>query len=212
MATTLRSTRTETRGARPSERGSAFLFVLLALLVLTVVGLSLSFVTSTEAQIGGIAKSSTRAFYAADAGPGIQISLYEFALDKGKVVLDAPSLSDLTTASDQVDMSPALVLYKGPCNLCSRNEGNEEYEAINFGVTSLGRRLASAGGAETELARRVVSGMYFRQPSKEIEIQFSDREVDPSNSSDFIKAEGGLAWFTDQALPPAETDDGGDET
>lgn len=200
---TNRTLRPQPRDDRRGERGSAFLFVLLALLVLTIVGLSLSFVTQTEAQIGGIAKSSTRAFYAADAGPGIQISLYEFAWDKGKVILDEPALSAITSAKDQVDMSPALVLYKGPCNLCSRNEGNEEYEAINFGVTSLGRRLAGAGGAENELARRIVSGMYFRQPSKEIEVQFSDREVDPSNSGDFIKAEGGLAWFTDQALPPA---------
>jgi len=203
MATN-RHLRTVRRDASSGERGSAFLFVLLALLVLTIVGLSLSFVTQTEAQIGGIAKSSTRAFFAADAGPGIQISLYEYAWDKGRVILDTNNVSALTTANDQVDMSPALVLYKGPCNLCSRNEGNEEYEAINFGVTSLGRRVANAGGADTELARRVVSGMYFRQPSKEIEIQFSDREVDPTNSSDFIKAEGGLSWFTDQALPPAD--------
>lgn len=206
MATS-RTFRPRAADARASERGSAFLFVLLALLVLTIVGLSLSFVTQTEAQIGGIAKSSTRAFYAADAGPGIQISLYEYAWDKGRVILDSSALSALTTAVDQVDMSPALVLYKGPCNLCSRNEGNEEYEAINFGVTSLGRRMGQVGADETELARRVVSGMYFRQPSKQIEIQFSDREVDPSNSSDFIKAEGGLSWFTDQALPPAEAEE-----
>lgn len=200
---TNRDPRPQPRDDRRSERGSAFLFVLLALLVLTIVGLSLSFVTQTEAQIGGIAKSSTRAFYAAEAGPAIQISLYDNAWDKGRVVLDETSIAGITTA-DQVDMSPTLVLYKGPCNLCSRNEGNEEYEAINFGVTSLGRRLVDSGGTETELARRVVSGMFFRQPSKEIEILFSDREVDPSASGAFVRAEGGLLWYTDQDLPPAE--------
>ena len=50
-----------------SEAGSAYIMVLLALVVLTIMGLSLSFMTQTELQIGANERVTTRVFYAADA-------------------------------------------------------------------------------------------------------------------------------------------------
>ena len=73
MKTATRSTvRSRTlRGARPEESGSAYLIVLLVLVVLTILGLSLVSITQTEMQIGSSERVDNRTFYSADAGIGI---------------------------------------------------------------------------------------------------------------------------------------------
>ena len=53
---------------RAGERGSAYVVVLLVLLLLTIFGLGLSLVTQTEMAIGTNQRDATRAFYAAESG------------------------------------------------------------------------------------------------------------------------------------------------
>jgi Tfp pilus assembly protein PilX len=53
------------------EEGSAYLVTLLLLIVLTLMGLSLALVTSTESQIGANERILERVFYTSDAGVGI---------------------------------------------------------------------------------------------------------------------------------------------
>ncbi len=55
-------------------RGSAFLMAMIALAVLTVVGLSLSMVTETESTLGETEKVINEQFYAAESGSTAQIS------------------------------------------------------------------------------------------------------------------------------------------
>jgi hypothetical protein len=61
-----------TRGRRPGasrrERGAALVLAILVLAILTVVGIALMLVTSTEARIAANEWSVNRSFYAADAG------------------------------------------------------------------------------------------------------------------------------------------------
>ncbi len=54
--------------SRQSERGAALVLAILVLAILTVVGIALMLVTSTEARIAANEWSVNRAFYAADAG------------------------------------------------------------------------------------------------------------------------------------------------
>jgi hypothetical protein len=56
------------RTARPQgERGSAYIVVLLALVVLTILALTLTLVTQSEVQIGGAEKTINRNFYASES-------------------------------------------------------------------------------------------------------------------------------------------------
>jgi len=56
------------------RRGSAFLMAMIALAVLTVVGLSLSMVTETESALGDTEKVINEQFYAAESGSTTQIA------------------------------------------------------------------------------------------------------------------------------------------
>ncbi|MEP6800599.1 MAG: pilus assembly PilX N-terminal domain-containing protein [Acidobacteriota bacterium] len=53
---------------RPGERGAALVIAILVLAILTVVGIALMLVTSTESRIAANEWSVNRAFYASDAG------------------------------------------------------------------------------------------------------------------------------------------------
>jgi len=55
-------------GARTRERGAALVIAILVLAILTVVGIALMLVTSTESRIAANEWSVNRAFYASDAG------------------------------------------------------------------------------------------------------------------------------------------------
>ena len=67
-----RATRPYVRAAE-KERGSVFVVALLALVMLTVIGLSLALVTETEMLLGGNEQVITENFYAGDAGAAVAI-------------------------------------------------------------------------------------------------------------------------------------------
>lgn len=54
--------------SRPGERGAALVIAILVLAILTVIGIALMLVTSTESRIAANEWSVNRAFYAADSG------------------------------------------------------------------------------------------------------------------------------------------------
>lgn len=156
--------------SRAAERGSAYLFALLALLVLTVIGLSLVVVTQTEVQIGGAEKSANRVLFGADAGLRIQFGMARNALAKDTVTLDTGA-ADGSPLLERVDMSPFSVLYSGPCALCSLNLGEERYWAVNYVVNAESRRLRNdlpedEACLEPPQAQKLLSSMYFIQPEK----------------------------------------------
>ena len=63
------------RAADPRrEAGSAYLVVLMLLMVLTIIGLSLSVITQTEVIIGGSEKQSTRQLFAATSAVHMQVA------------------------------------------------------------------------------------------------------------------------------------------
>lgn len=62
----MRSNRARLR--RSSERGAALVLAILVLAILTVIGIALMLITSTESRIAANEWSVNRAFYAADAG------------------------------------------------------------------------------------------------------------------------------------------------
>jgi Tfp pilus assembly protein PilX len=156
--------------ANAGERGSVYLFVLLGLLVLTIVGLSLVVVTQTEAQIGGAEKSAVRAMYGAESGLHIQVGLHFLQLDPAgaRFELDESTAGETITGITQVvDVSPYYPIYAGPCALCSVNVGSEQrYYVNNYAVNSEALRFRSGAGgcAETPQAQKLLSAMFMIQP------------------------------------------------
>jgi hypothetical protein len=157
---------------RRAERGSAFLFVLLVLLVLSILGLSLAVVTQSEVQIGGAQKQTTRVFYAADSGLRIQLAAH---LVNGDVAartraLGNPLVLQTTPAAgiqirDLVEVSPFYPIFSGTCNLCMVNP-DSNYNSINHAVTATGLRIGIVSPLDpgTEQARRTVAQMFSLQP------------------------------------------------
>ena len=150
------------------ERGSVYLFVLLGLLVLTIVGLSLVVVTQTEAQIGGAEKSAVRAMYGAESGLHIQVGLHFLQLDPAgaRFELDESTAGETITGITQVvDVSPYYPIYAGPCALCSVNVGSEQrYYVNNYAVNSEALRFRTGDCAETPQGQKLLSGMFMIQP------------------------------------------------
>lgn len=168
MSQRTRSARSATPRPRSSEAGSAYLVAILALVVLTVVGLSLALITQTEMQIGSNERSIERAFYTADSG---------IALATAKtLVTRRPAWSEVKKLMEpegygfrlehRMDISPFFPIGSSPCNLCDVNNageyGSKNYHRTNHVVVSIAERRVP--GSETTLAERAVAAMVEFQP------------------------------------------------
>jgi hypothetical protein len=124
---------------RRSESGSAYLVVLMLLVVLTIIGLSLSVVTQTEVIIGGSEKQSTRQLYAAMSGVHMQVA-YEMV---GKALPWTLTLAtreetlfgQQVTITDMICTLGLVPVTTSTCNLCMMNQ-DSEYKAASYGVTT----------------------------------------------------------------------------
>lgn len=160
-------------GRRRGEEGSAYLFVLMALLVLTVLGLSLAVITQTEVQIGGAERSANRVLYGADAGMRVQLAGSFFA-DYEERRGDRAIRLDSTTVpgailDETVETSTFYPINASPCNVCTVNTGEKRYWVIDHAVSSLAQRVARGDG--TVQASKLVAQMFAIQPK--------ERQIEP---------------------------------
>ena len=152
---------------RRAERGSAYLITLLVLIILSIIGLSLTLVTQTEIQLGSAERTIERTFYAAESG--LQLSIAR-VLAEGNF---APATherrrSELETGQvaeirERVQSSTFLCLGDSPCNLCSINQG-KEYSRRNLVVAVNATRFGVSGTDEVALGRKSVSSMVDVEP------------------------------------------------
>lgn len=170
--------------ARAHERGSAYLFVLLALLVLTAIGLSLVVITQTEVQIGGAEKSAARVLLTADTGLRLQFALSRFGATLPREFSVAESTLGTATVSEPVEVSAFYPIYTGPCALCSVNWGEERYWAVNYVTNAEGQRYADIGGSITAQALKRLSMMFFVQPERDLKVDESIRTYDRTKTAE----------------------------
>ena len=155
------------------QEGSVYILALLALLILTIVGLSLSLVTQSELQIGVNERLSHEAFYSSTAGIDIGTAKALVLPDLRSFELDLAEPSDLANLNvrHRIEVAPFLPILSAPCNLCQINEG-AEFQKINHAVASSATRIAWIGdpagppvGVEpTPLAQERVSVLVAFQP------------------------------------------------
>jgi Tfp pilus assembly protein PilX len=156
------------RRARRCEEGSAYMIVLLALVVLTILALSLAFVTQTELQIGGNERATNRVFYAAESGIAAATARALVTADYKAHVF---TFTDPGTATlgftETVDVSPVLPILDAPCNLCEINDAGtyseKSFRKINHAVTATSVRTS---GSSAALAQKTITAMIEVQPWK----------------------------------------------
>lgn len=152
----------------PSERGSAYLFALLVLLVLTVIGLSLAIITQSEVQIGASERTAVRAFYGSDAALRVQLSSSFTADTQPRTFqLDDPVTIGVASIADEIHASAFYPLDSGHCALCVINTGNKQYWANDHIVTAVTSRTSTVGGTETLYAERTLTSMFVIQPQEQ---------------------------------------------
>jgi len=156
------------------ESGSAYLMALIALAVLTIIGLALVFLTQSEMQVGSNERTLQRIFYEADSGVAIATARVLVNNDHRAVTLTLDELgtSPLGTAllgfKTQLQLAPVVPLSDAPCNLCELNNAgtyNERaYRKINNVITVTATRTTATDA--TPLAQKTVSSMIEVQPWK----------------------------------------------
>jgi PilX N-terminal len=161
------------------QSGSAYLIVLLALVVLTILGLSLSTVTSLEMEVGQNERGATRIFYSADSGIGVAVAhaLTSHEYRSRQILL--PVEVQLEPSGDQVSRGTQLAvsyfvpIQAAPCNLCSVNENETKFYKVNHAVVSSATELTWSGTATSPPANanvralKAVAAMIEFQPSFE---------------------------------------------
>lgn len=157
--------------SRRGERGSAYVIVLLALVVLTILGLALAFVTQTEVQVGATERAVNRTFYSADSGLGVAAAdaLASGRYESQTLVLNQTAVGNLNVA-DRVDVSPMAPILTVRCDWCPANDdGVPKFWKVHHAVTATADRVAWSGAGAppddaTVLGQKTLSVMFEFQP------------------------------------------------
>lgn len=158
------------RAASHGESGSAYILVLLALVVLTIMGLSLAFMTQTEVQIGANDRVVSRVFYAAESGIAASATRAIVSADYSAhtYTFTEPGTVPGLDFKSSVDVSPVLPILDSPCNLCEINNAGtyseKSFRKINHAVTAVATRYS--GSNTTPLAQKTLTAMIEVQPWK----------------------------------------------
>jgi type II secretory pathway component PulK len=133
---------------RRGERGSAYIVVLMALVVLTIVGLSLVMVTQTEVQLGSNERTINRTFYAAESG--LRFAAARYAATRAYksftyIQNELPLGLGGQRIADEVQVTVFAPIAKAPCDWCPVNANEKQYFDVNNLVTSTSRRMGWSG-------------------------------------------------------------------
>jgi hypothetical protein len=158
-----------TRGTR-REEGSAYLVALMGLVVLTLLGLTLSIITQTEMRMGANERVLQRVFYAADSGFGVSVSR---ALVQGDFTGKTFNLPDPSSPAafdfrHSVAVTPLVPVLSAPCNLCQINNagtyGAKQYHKISHAVAVDATRVGGELDNPGLVAQKALSAMIDIQP------------------------------------------------
>jgi len=159
---------------RPHSAGSAFILALIALLVLSIVGIALASLTQTEMSIGGNERTSGRIFYASDAGYNLVVArklVLNDATAETYVMPDSRVTLGTVDVRDQVELTVVLPVLTAPCNLCQINNAtsySSNYVRANSAFTVLARRVGVKADktTTTTIAQRTIGAMMDIQPTQ----------------------------------------------
>ena len=155
---------------RDSERGSVYLIALLGLVVLTILGLTLSVITQTEMRMGANERVLQRVFYAADSGFGASLSraMVQGDFTSATFTLPDPSSPPAFNFRHRVAVTPLVPVLSAPCNLCQINNagsyGAKQYHKVSHAVAVDAQRLGGEPDNPGLVAQKALSAMLDVQP------------------------------------------------
>ena len=161
------------RPARHRQDGGAYAMALMALLVLTLLSLTLVGFTQTELVLGANQRVKERVFYAAESGIAIASARALVANDRSSNTIlfdDTPQAPEGVTSPrvpqlHRIEISPFYPILDVPCNFCEINGAGTYREAsfrkVNHAVTV---RASQVGTGGEVLAQATLSTMIEFQP------------------------------------------------
>lgn len=148
-----------------SQAGSAYIIALLALVVLSILGLGLALITQTEMQIGSNERTMQKVFYAADTGVQMAVARAIVIPELTKFTFNLKD-NEKVLLQHEVAMSPFYPIMQATCNLCEFNDPGEykdPYKKVNFGVTAQANRKTVLPSSQV-LASKTLSSLVEVQP------------------------------------------------
>jgi Tfp pilus assembly protein PilX len=162
---------------RRRERGSAYIVVLLALVVLTIIGLSLVMVTQTEVQLGSNERTISRTFFASDSGLDVATARHLLENDdRGVTYIQNSSGLGGQNIGDQVQVSKVSILSTAPCDFCPVNANGQLYVNANTSVTATARRVGWNGTTPPPLPP-AAGVTVLSQSQVSAEIRFTNQQM-----------------------------------
>lgn len=141
---------------RPPRTGSAYLVALLALVLLTGMGLVTALIAQSEMLIGGNERAIQGLFYAAESGLAASLARALADEDYCPAALDLPGPGS-GSFSHQVETSAFQLVLSAPCDLCevsAASYGGNRWRRLAFAVTARAHRgsgLWSGDAAQSTL-------------------------------------------------------------
>jgi hypothetical protein len=158
---------------RRHESGSAYIIALLVLVVLTILGLSLTVISQTEVQIGANEVMTHRSLYGAEGGLNLALArvltvnssvsnatvpavvpmaftIPEQRLgvtDDGVMQAINPVVSGVRFA-ERVTVSPFVPIRDSFCDMCPAGEGDVQLVNVNHAVVATAQRVSWSGADE----------------------------------------------------------------
>lgn len=158
---------------RRGERGSSYVIALLALFVLTILGLALVVVTQNEVQIGANERTINRVFYAADSGLATGAAQTLTSRDYSPQTLTLKESNPggaNNNIAEVVHVTALTPIAISRCNWCPSNaNGVPQFFKVNHVVNVTADRVAWTGAGPppanaTNLGEKTVGVMFEFQP------------------------------------------------
>ena len=177
---------------RRSESGSAMMFAMVILAILTILGVSLGLVTQTEVLSGGQERVMERTFYAAESGLELSVGNALGNGDYGPASLTRRrgdlEEGNIQAVREEVRSSPFFCLGDAPCGYCAINQGRDFVRRNHVLAVTANRVVTNDGGVDVNLARKDLNTMVDVEPSERTVACLADL---PSNSSSIGEEEEG---------------------
>lgn len=163
---------------RASQAGSAYIVALMVLLVLTMIGMSLTFVTQTEMLMGSNQRLLEQAFFASESGISIGMARALVANDRRPITETFEHPRSMMTDPNgvekplgvpmlqRIETTPFYPILDSPCNLCEvNNEGtyaNKSFQKVNHALTV---RSTLMGVSGHEISSKTLALMISIEPA-----------------------------------------------
>jgi Tfp pilus assembly protein PilX len=155
-----------------NQEGSAYLIALMALFLLTILGISVSLVTQTEILASSQERIIERTFYAAESGLEASIARALGEGDFGPIehVATRTELEQgaLMNVQERVQSSPFFCMGDTPCNLCSINQGSQYVRRNHMVAVNATRAGVASDGTEIPVGRKSLSSQVNVEPTQTI--------------------------------------------